>query len=76
MQTQCTDVVGLVTSHAVKVAQWKLFLANSVWYYQNDKQLNFCTEITFLAELYQFQEMGPLVMNNRVFFYFARAACP
>jgi len=35
-------------------------------YYQNNKPLNFCTEITFIIpELYQFQRNGPLIMTNQ-----------
>jgi len=37
-----------------------------VWYYQNDKQLNFCSKIAFIGRAKPISAKGALIMNNRV----------
>ena len=43
------DAVHSRSSYKVKVAQWRSFWANCVWYCENDEQLFFCKQIAFIS---------------------------
>jgi len=41
--------LSVLSAYAVSITLWSSSSHADMWYYQNNKPLNFCTEITFIS---------------------------